>query len=321
MVLACAAFGCGGSFRDDEPGEPYRATALQRAPEAVSFLVVGDWGWRGGYHQDEVARQMAVVADELDAAFVVTTGDNFYPSGVDSIDDPHWRSSFEDVYVDPSLQVPWYPTLGNHDWRGDVAAQVAYTAHSDRWRMPARYYTRSLPVGDDAELRLLFLDTTPLRSLSPPEAPDDEPWAVSAQLRWANRVLAETSATWTIVVGHHPIYSGGGRHGPSAMLARLLEPLLEKHGVDAYLAGHDHHLEHLQGESVHHFVSGGGSRVRGFRDTPRTVFGTSRPGFLAVSVTPRHLLVQLVDHLGDVLHGVTLEPRAQRGPVREARAR
>ncbi|MEJ0065789.1 MAG: hypothetical protein WDM85_10455 [Caulobacteraceae bacterium] len=33
--------------------------------------------------------------------------------GVASVNDPKWRTSFEDVYTAPSLQVPWYVALGN----------------------------------------------------------------------------------------------------------------------------------------------------------------------------------------------------------------
>ena len=42
-------------------------------------------------------------------------GDNFYESGVDSISDDKWQTTFEAIYDAPALQVPWYAVLGNHD--------------------------------------------------------------------------------------------------------------------------------------------------------------------------------------------------------------
>ena len=43
-----------------------------------------------------------------------------------------------------------------------------------------------------------------------------------------------------------------------------MEPLLHRYGVQAYLAGHDHDLEHIHapGQATHHIVSGAGSQVR-----------------------------------------------------------
>jgi tartrate-resistant acid phosphatase type 5 len=37
--------------------------------------------------------------------FVVSTGDNFYESGLVSVDDPRFAASFTNVYTHPRLQV------------------------------------------------------------------------------------------------------------------------------------------------------------------------------------------------------------------------
>jgi len=81
----------------------------------ISFLAVGDWGRDGAFHQAEVAARMGETATALYADFVISVGDNFYEDGVASVDDPKWKTSFEDVYTAPSLQIPWYVALGNHD--------------------------------------------------------------------------------------------------------------------------------------------------------------------------------------------------------------
>src|SRR5215813_9028063 len=105
----------------------------------LNFLILGDWGRKGTPGQLAVADGMARVAEQLKSRFVVTTGDNFY-DGVTSLHDAHWQESYEAVYHRPSLQIPWYVVLGNHDYQGSVQAQLDYAYLSARWCLPARYY-------------------------------------------------------------------------------------------------------------------------------------------------------------------------------------
>jgi hypothetical protein len=87
---------------------------------------------------------MGKAAHTVEADFIVSTGDNFYPSGVASVQDPLWKRSFEDVYTAFSLQEEWYPVLGNHDYDGDAQAQIEYSRISRRWR---RFVMRSWRTG------------------------------------------------------------------------------------------------------------------------------------------------------------------------------
>src|SRR5262249_10265627 len=87
------------------------------------------------------------VAEQLKSRFVVTTGDNFY-DGVTSLHDAHWQESYEAVYHRPSLQIPWYVVLGNHDYQGSVQAQLDYAYLSARWCLPAPDY-----AGEKADQR------------------------------------------------------------------------------------------------------------------------------------------------------------------------
>ncbi|HBB75469.1 MAG TPA: hypothetical protein DC048_13595, partial [Planctomycetaceae bacterium] len=57
--------------------------------------------------------------------------------------------------------------------------------------------------------------------------------------------LAGPRGRFTMVVGHHPVYSNG-KHGDTEYLIRDWAPLLERHKVHVYLAGHDHDLQHLE---------------------------------------------------------------------------
>ena len=49
---------------------------------------------------------------------------------------PTVHLQIREVYGDDALQVPWFPSLGDHDHLGDVNAQSMYSLKSDRWSMP-----------------------------------------------------------------------------------------------------------------------------------------------------------------------------------------
>ena len=311
FVWAAALFffvgaGCDGVAFD--PARPFESAddALEHLPaadEALSFVALGDWGDYGSEIQRDVADRMSVVAERVGARFVVTTGDNFYDDGVDGVDDVLWRVTFENVYTHSALHVPWYPVLGNHDYGGDVRAQIDYTTRSDRWTMPARYYTVVHAVDDTTALRLVMLDTPAL--VAPDAAARD---AAQHQLAWLDSTLDASTARWEVVVGHHPIYSAG-EHGDDAYLQEKLAPVLVRHGVAAYLSGHDHNLQHLRGGGLDQFVSGAGAKVRLTRPHPLARFAVARPGFLVAAATPRQLRLQFVDHEGTVLYGTAIVPR------------
>eukprot|EP01040_Poterioochromonas_malhamensis_P027048 gene27048-34180_t len=72
------------------------STTARAAAPALSWLVVGDWGRRGEHHQREVGLAMETAAAELASRFVLSVGDNFYPDGVESVTDSHWKESFND---------------------------------------------------------------------------------------------------------------------------------------------------------------------------------------------------------------------------------
>ena len=48
--------------------------------DMISLLQVGDWGRRGQYNQSHVAAMMGLKASLLEPDFVISVGDNFYPS-------------------------------------------------------------------------------------------------------------------------------------------------------------------------------------------------------------------------------------------------
>jgi tartrate-resistant acid phosphatase type 5 len=286
------------------------ATALILAPPRLAqaaasdptFLVLGDWGM-GTSEQRKVAAQMAKSAEAIGARFVISTGDNFYPDGVASVEDVRWKTSFEDVYAAPALMIRWYIALGNHDHKGNVEAQVAYTKRSSRWRLPATYYKHTEMLADGSAADFFFIDSHVVRNGY------RRSWGRSdgdAQMIWLERELAASTARWKIAVGHHPVFSGG-KHGNTEALVVLLKPLLERYGVQAYLNGHDHDLQHLVVGRVHYLTSGAGAKPRPAKPVAGTRFVMGeRLGFMTARLAPHALDIEFIDDEGTPLYRASI---------------
>ena len=283
--------------------------------EALTFLAVGDWGRDGMNHQSEVAEQMGLAAKQVNARFVISVGDNFYEKGVASATDPKWKTSFEDVYAAPSLQVPWYVALGNHDYYGTPEAQLDYAKTSSRWRMPQRYYSRRETAPDGSRLELFVLDTTPLipdyqhhNGLAPKLAAVDP----DTQVAWLAQTLAASTADWKVVVGHHPIWAGDNSeagkegHAGSPDLVAKLDPLLARYGVRLYLNGHDHELQHTVHDGRHYVCTGAGSAMEPFCDNTGADFCSLQSGFIACAASKSALRVAYRDWRGRELRVVDI---------------
>lgn len=293
------------------------ATLAAARSQPLNFLVVGDWGRDGSDHQRDVAKQMGLAAEALRCQFIVSVGDNFYSRGVQSPTDPQWLSSFENVYTARALQVPWYVTLGNHDYRGSPQAQVDYSRTSRRWRMPARYYAVPGASLNAPFVDMFFIDTSPLvheyrQEVEDAIAANVASQDVPRQLRWLDEQLGRSTATWKLVFGHQTLHSGGSEHGDTPEMVALVEPLLKAHGVQAYFNGHDHDLQHVQRAGLSCVGSGAGSRVRAVSAVAGTKFCAAVSGFAAVSVTEDKASLQFRDFAGaNLYHG-----ELARGPVK-----
>jgi acid phosphatase len=292
---------------------PRTLFAADAPPGGLNFLIIGDWGRNGEPDQAAVATQMGIAAQAMNAKFVIAVGDNFYEDGVSSVDDPQWQSSFEKVYTAPSLQVPWWVALGNHDYHGNCDAQIEYSRTSKRWNMPARYFTRTERIDADNAADFFFLDTMPMATFDDDEAQfhDNVKWdALPKQMAWFESALKASIAPWKIVIGHHPIFSGG-QHGDTPYIVEHVLPLLEQYKVQAYFNGHDHDLQHLQAGAVNLFCSGGGSKPRAqIKDLPQTRFAKGCSGFAAVLLHSDKMDVWLVDDKGNKLYAFTVPQNA-----------
>ena len=285
--------------------------------KALNFIAMGDWGRNGEYKQREVANQMGTTAKILGTGFFIATGDNFYPSGVASVQDHRWIDSYEDIYTAHSLQQNWYVVLGNHDYKGNVQAEVDYTKVDRRWNMPARYYSKKMILDDDTtqQVLLVFIDTSPLIAeyYKSPDHADVKTQDTALQRKWLEATLSDASPNikWKIVCGHHPLYTGGKRMNANETkeLNNLLKPIFDKYKVDAYICGHEHNLQYIKPEGkTHYFVSGAGSETTPVvLHTDGGKFAISENGFIAFSLSSNALLAQIISYKGEVLYKVDIK--------------
>jgi len=150
------------------------------AKTGLDFLVLGDWGGDSDSvpaTQDELnnANLMGKVAQQHDVDFVLLVGDNFYQHGLwPDVHSKRFQTTFEDVFTAASLRnISFYVLPGNHDYEGNISAEIAYSQMSKRWVFPDRYYPLHFKVpGTDYTLDIIMTDTI---QLSGPltETPED----------------------------------------------------------------------------------------------------------------------------------------------------
>lgn len=287
-------------------------TAREQRPLGCSFAVLGDWG-RDTPEQHHVAAAMGRAAAEARSDFVLAIGDNFYSDGVASVDDPLWQSVFEGVYTHPALQVPWYALLGNHDYRGNPQAQLDYAARSKRWRMPARYYQVADAALVRADADLFAIDTSPFveryRADDGMIGSNTRSQDTAQQLLWLDHALSQSRAKWKLVTGHHPIRSGGSGHGDQPEIIAQVLPILNRHGVQAYIAGHDHDLQHIRRDGIDMIQCGGGMEARPVNPVEGTRFCRAAAGFGMVRIAGDLLSFDLRDERGASLYAASVPVR------------
>lgn len=250
---------------------PFTVTASPEgvSPEVLRLVALGDAG-EGNASQrlnaEAIAATCAAKADALGPGchLAVYLGDNVYPDGVASPEDPQWQAKFSAPMA--AVDLPFYAVLGNHDYgeRGfdeeRALAQVGWTG-DPRWQLPARSY-----LLDAGPARLVALDTNPVLL---------EPlWGESPQRRVVDAALeGAPEGAWRVVLGHHP-WRSDGRHGNAGEYegsgwipvasGGSMRDFLETHlcgRADLYLAGHDHNLQWQTHCGVDLVVSGSGSKV------------------------------------------------------------
>ncbi len=288
--------------------------------ESLTFVAIGDQG-TGTSSQRKVADAIASVCATNDCAFAISTGDNMYDHGVNSVDDNAFLKQFEEPYS--NLSFPFYMTLGNHDntrfrmgdgmgnYRGDYQVKYHYKPDrpSNKWQMPSRYYAFHQPEASNPLVTFLALDSGPL-SIAGID-PDWNFWSHSyrkKQGNWIRRTLRASDAHWKIAFGHHAYLSNAkhqnagnfnGIKGRGKEWKLMIDQTLcDK--IDVLISGHDHVLQWLPPVNncgkTFFIVTGAGARTSPITSPNRNAFYFQRGdtlGFFLITLTENNFTGQV----------------------------
>ena len=163
-----------------------------------------------------------------DAAFALYAGD--------LVNDGHADTQWSEWYRAGAwlhATLPAIPVTGNHEYRSLDRAREGDKLLAMLWRpqfgLPV---DGGVPEGLAETVYTLDYQTARLFVLNSNRD-------VESQALWLEEALAAPTERWKIVTFHHPLFSNAGdRDNPG--LRDLWLPILERHGVDLVLQGHDH---------------------------------------------------------------------------------
>ncbi len=151
-----------------------------------------------------------------------------------------WQTEFFEPARELLMSVPVVPVPGNHEYSGTEPSWF--------------YYFFDRPLGRSwwsltyQTVRFIGLDTSV----------DYTPG--SPQHTWLLQEFAAPqygSATWHIVIFHHPAFSATA-HGDDPGVRKHLVPLFEQNKVDVVFQGHSHTYERYQHHGICYIVTAGG---------------------------------------------------------------
>jgi hypothetical protein len=264
---------------------PTETVTLTPEPPKVRFAVIGDYGG-GGAPEADVAR----LVDSWSPEFVLTVGDNNYPSGsADTIDDH--IGQFYHQYIYPYLgdygqgadTNRFFPSLGNHDW--DTPSAQPFL---DYFTLPGneRYYDF---VWGPVHFFALDSDSREPDGVS----------STSLQAQWLQPRLEGSQSAWQIVYFHHAAYSSG-LHGSTTWMRWPFASW----GADAVLAGHDHTYERIFRDGIVYFVDGLGGGSRYYFGPPiegSQVRYNDDYGAMLVEASPERIAFQFFNRQGELI--------------------
>lgn len=305
------------------PGLARVKPSATEAKGARHALILGDWGRdtsQLGQRAVTAAMQRYQAERGLKTEALLMLGDSWYGELEGGVASPRWQWQFEDMYPKSAFDCPVYSVLGNHDYQmwseSKVEAELAYAkVPGTRWTMPARWYRYDFPKIDplmtvialDSNMPRVNGNTHTGRDFTMTDAERVE------QLGWLRVELEKPRTTpFLTVIAHHPVYSDGP-HGDHAVLMRDWDPLLRKHKVNLYLAGHDHDLQHLEFEThpTSFFLSGaGGADLYDLKVQPamRGPYAEKIFGFSHLELTAEQMVLRHVNAEGQVVHAFAKTP-------------
>jgi len=267
------------------------APSATAAPSALHFAVIGDFG-EGSQGEADVA----ALIHGWNPDFVITVGDDNYPSGAADTIDAHigqyyhdYISPYKGTYGPGASENRFFPTLGNHDWL-TAGAQP----YMDYFTLPGngRYYEFAA-----GPVHFFALDSD--------EHEPDGVGKSSIQAGWFKKAIAASTSTWNVVYFHHAPYSSGAVHGNTTWMQWPFKDW----GASVVLTGHEHTYERLLVDGLTYFVNGvGGGPIYNFgTPLPESQFRYDADyGAMLITATPAEMDFAFYDRKGELIDSTKL---------------
>lgn len=283
-------------YRLPAAGEPM---VLLRRPELASvsnakretpslvFAIAGDTG-SGDVHERQIVDGIMRIHERHPLDGVLLLGDNLYGS------DP-FPVAIESRFTRPfapllSARVPFYATLGNHDY--SVADRAEGEMNFPPFNMKGRNYY-SITLGDGL-ISFFFIDSEIVAQ--------DQP-----QLAWLREAVLASRSTWKVLIAHIPMQASDISHGTSKSDYRALKEIITApDGIDLVLTGHNHVYERrVPVDDVLHVTVGSSGKLdddqRFEEDAGRVVGFNAERAFAWMQVYPHELRFRAVSQSGKVI--------------------
>ena len=249
--------------------------------ESSIYCFIGDAG--------EVNPTQAMVVNSLansDCSLVWHLGD-ITQLGVQSLDDPELQESFLKPFK-PFLEteIPFYLTVGNHDYKGDPSVYLEVAKNYPSIFHPSNFYTKKF-----GELCFFALDTTIFDKLY-------YFYKRGSQIRWLKEEVErlQDQCNFSIAVAHHPLFSSGDRDRANPQLAIFLENYVFG-TFDIYITGHNHVLaDEGDHKKTRQLISATGALPGGSpQETDLGKFNIETPGYLRMTVKKNTARYEFID--------------------------
>jgi uncharacterized protein (TIGR03437 family) len=274
----------------------FRTASLNK----FSFLAFGDSGTDSPQQQTLVQ----LMAAEQDISMVIHVGDMAYPDGTFE----QLQAAYFGVNFPLMQRLPFFTTPGNHEYNTDSAAPYVAGIAAPESGVPAldlgRYYSFNWGSAHFVSVDSNLLPTS----------------RAAAMLAWLDADLAATDQHWRIVFLHHTPYPTGYHLGDPicAAVQQFVNPIVERHGVQLLLAGHEHGYERtypLAGGQIvaasapsttYVVTGGGGGALETVGSTPQTAISLQAFHYLRVDVNGQTLTLSAIGLDGSEIDQVTL---------------
>ncbi|KGJ91206.1 PKD domain-containing protein [Colwellia psychrerythraea] len=215
--------------------------------------------------------------------FWMMLGDNAYPDG--TIEE--YQNAVFNQYPKMLKQSTLWPAMGNHDNR-TAKVETGTGGYYDLFTMPTKGEAGGVPSNtegyfsfDYGNIHVISLNSSDEEHYDvdvTTNADGSITYSGAPMAQWLEDDLASSNAEWLVVIFHHPVYGKSGHDSDTeynmVKMREVFNPILEKHGVDLVMMGHNHFYTRtalINGhygnsstfDSSKHILNGGNGRIDG----------------------------------------------------------